>query len=1130
MEWKFYKIPCWEIISIIKDYIFQLGGANAFIRKTTIIMRLIIILLLTSIFTVHANGFTQSITVSKKNVTLKEVFQTIKSQTKLDFFYDKAIIDDNERISIRFTNATLNEVLAYCLADKGISYTIKNNAIILRRDNKEDFQQNEKNDEVVIPPLITGRITDSLGRPLSGATITVKGTDKKTMTDENGNFSIDVTPGAVLEVSMVGYRTKDVTVDNSSSISIVLSMMPATLDQVVVIGYGTQKQRDITGSVGIVKPEKNLQARPATNVQELLAGAVPGLNISKGSGAVGSGASLNIRGTSTIGPSSGVLVLIDGVPGNIYTLNPNDIESISVLKDAAAAAIYGSRAANGVMLVTTKTAKGVTNGKPAIDISSSVGLQNPQHMLDFVGSEDFMKMWDQALINDGKPALYGDQGIADLKAGKYADNKWYKEIYNKNTVINNNYLAISGKTDYVTYRLSGAYDYQNGNLPNNTYNRFIIRPNIGIKITKNLTLEANVQYTQTKILQPQGGTTGWQSQASRISPTDFIYNSQGEYASGSPMAGNPIAGVNDGGYNVQNVKEMLNIFDLTYTPLKNWNIKANYSNYTYDGRSTDKVNSYKLYNMDGSLNSTQNSVNQLTESSENNKKNILQLTTNYSINSSIHSFKVMAGYSQEYNKWSSFNASRQNFLFDGLDALSLGTTNKQNDGTLNDYAIQSFFARMNYDFDGKYLFQANIRADGSSMFGPGHRWGYFPSFSAGWNINNENFMKDVSWISQLKLRASWGMLGDALKAAYVSSDATYYASATVLNFSASNYGFNGAMVPGAWNGVVVDPNISWEKASVGNIGIDAAFLNQKLMVTIEAFRNVRSGILTQRVVPTEFGLSKGPWQNLMKMQSHGVEGLVSYNDKAGKFSWGIDVNAGFSRNKVLDMAGTGPWPATQVADAYVAEGLPYGLPYGLQAIGFFKSDDDVTKSPSQGSNIFPGNIKYKDVKADGIINGDDRVIFNKNVVPVNYGSNIRFGWKNIDFSANVYGVINTWRAMTGYEVWAFFLTQNARPMAKNSWTTDNPNATYPRLSIQYTSNDTKYSSFWLQKFSYLKLQNIQVGYALPHSLLEKAKISYLRLYLSAQNLATITGYKGFDPEGGWYPLSRTISFGVNLKF
>ena len=1054
-------------------------------------------------------AFAQHVSLTMNNVTVKQAMDALKKQSGYSFVFSSEDVDTKKKVSVDADDQKVEDVVRQILDGQSVTYEIKGKNIVVRSITQTSSSQQKK--------TITGTIVDPSGMPVIGANVMVKGTTNGTITDMDGKFSLEVASGATLMVSYIGFANQEIKVSNQTNLSIALKEDAEALDELVVVGYGTQKKINLTGSIGTIKTDETLKARPVTNVQELLAGSVPGMSVSKGSGAAGSGASINIRGTSTIGSSSGVLVLIDGVPGNIYTLNPNDIESISVLKDAASAAIYGSRAANGVMLITTKSSS--TSERPVVEVSSNIGIQNPQFMIDFVGTEDYMRLYDQALMNDGKDPYYGEQGIQDFRNGKYVDNQWYKDIYKKNTLINNTHVALSGKERSISYRFSVSNDYQDGTLPNNNYNRLIFKPDLTFNMRSNLKAHASFQYTQTNIKNPQGGTEIWQSQASRISPLTRITEENGLYAVGSSMAGNPIAGVNESGYSKERHKEMMAIFDVSYSPIKDWNIKGSVATYSHSTKTKDRVNTYYLYNENGDIAKTENQVSSLKETESYAYRTQIQFTTDYSFKiKEDHSFKALAGYSQEYYYTNNFWASRSDMPFDGIDVLDTGSSNKQNGGNAQDVAIQSWFGRLNYDYQGKYLLEATLRADGSSRFAKGNRWGVFPSFSAGWNINRETFMESANnWLSELKIRASWGVLGDAEKVGY-------YPTAQVLSYDPKAYAFNGSLVGGAYNGVAINRDISWEESQQTNIGLDFGIFNQKIKFTADYFINNRNNILYSAPVPTEFGLS-APLSNLLKMRSTGAEFIASYDDRANDFSWGLDVNASFSKNKVLEMGSSERWIE---GDAVTYLNDRYQLPFGYEAEGLFQSEEDIKNHAEQG-NVMPGNIKFKDQNGDNIINGDDRVVLNRKI-PVNYGANIRFGYKDFDFGINMYGVFNCKRYMSGYEGWAFYLSQNARPMHLDAWSETNKDASYPRLTLTNTSNDTQYNSFWLRNSAYLKIQNVQIGYTVPKDVLSKINIQYLRVYLSGQNLATITGYDGFDPEGGWYPLSRTFSLGFNLQF
>lgn len=1090
------------------------------------IMRVSLFMLFVCIFQLMATNTEAQNAIMKLEtnvISIGQLINQIEKQTDYLVVFRNREVDTERTIRVQEKSGKVISYLKDAFEGTDISYEFTNKYILLSKKNHSDAV----NDNQQLNRKITGTVKDNNGEPVIGANVSVKGTTNGTITDVDGNFSLEnISDNDIIVISYIGYTSQEIKAGKQTSLKIILKEDTQAIDEVVVVGFGTQKKVNLTGSIGTVKTDEVLKSRPVTNVQELLAGSVPGMVVSKGSGAAGSGASINIRGTSTIGNSSGVLVLIDGMPGNIYTLNPNDIESVSVLKDAASAAIYGSRAANGVVLVTTKTAKATE--RPTVEFSSNIGIQNPQFKLDFVGSEDFMRLYDQAMINDGKDAIYGEQGIQDLRAGKYVDNKWYKEIYKKNTIINNTHLALSGKERSIAYRFSISNDYQDGNLPNNNYNRLIFKPDMRFQILKNLEAHASLQYTQTNIKNPNGGTTRWQSQAARISPITPIRNSDGSYAAGGAMGGNPIAGVNESGYSKERHKEMMAIFDVTYSPLKDWNIKGNIATYSHNTTTKNRVSTYYLYDEEGNIAKTENRVSSLKETNTYNFRTQLQFTTDYSFKiASDHNFKVLAGYSQEYYKSDGFWASRDNMPFDNVDVLNTGSSNKQNgsaDGDGNEYAndvaVQSWFGRLNYDYQGKYLFEASLRADGSSRFAKNHRWGVFPSFSAGWNLHRESFMIETNnWLSELKIRASWGVLGDAEKVGY-------YPTAQILSYDPKIYAFNDKLVGGAYNNIAVNQNITWEESKYTNIGLDFGLFDQRIKLSADYFINMRDNILYRPPVPSEFGLN-APYSNLLKMKNQGMDIMAGYQDGNGDFHWGIDVNLSYSKNKVLEMGDSERWIENNTV-TYLND--RYQLPFGYEAIGLFQSEEEIANSPNQG-NVLPGNIKYKDQNGDNIIDGEDRVVLNRKI-PLNFGMNLSFGYKDFDFSLNMYGKLNTKKYLQGYEGWAFYLTDNARPMHLDAWSESNPDASYPRLTLTNTSNDydSRYNSFWLRTADYLKIQNVQVGYTVPQSVLERVNIKYLRVYLSGQNLATITGYDGFDPEGGWYPLARTFSFGFNLQF
>ena len=473
-----------------------------------------------------------------------------------------------------------------------------------------------------------------------------------------------------------------------------------------------------------------------------------------------------------------------------------------------------------------------------------------------------------------------------------------------------------------------------------------------------------------------------------------------------------IAGVNKSGYSKERHKEMMAIFDVSYSPLKDWNIKGNIATYSHNTTYKDRKNTYYLYDNDGNIAKTENQVSSLKETNTYNFRTQLQFTSDYSFKiAADHNFKVLAGYSQEYYKSDGFWASRDKLPFDGIDVLNTGSDNKQNgsadnDGNeySNDVAVQSWFGRLNYDYQGKYLFEASLRADGSSRFAKGHRWGVFPSFSGGWNIHREAFMMPASnWLSELKVRASWGILGDAEKVGY-------YPTAQILSYDPKIYAFNDKLVGGAYNNIAVNTNITWEESKYTNFGLDFGVLDQRIKLSADYFINMRDNILYRPPVPSEFGLN-APYSNMLKMKNQGMDIMASYQDSKGDFRWGVDVNLSYSKNKVLEMGDSERWIEDNNKVTYLND--RYQLPYGYEAIGLFQSEEEIASSPDQG-NVLPGNIKFKDQNNDNVIDEKDRVVLNRKV-PVNFGMNLSFGYKDFDFSMNMYGKLNFKKYLQGYE-------------------------------------------------------------------------------------------------------------------
>ena len=666
-----------------------------------------------------------------------------------------------------------------------------------------------------------------------------------------------------------------------------------------------------------------------------------------------------------------------------------------------------------------------------------------------------------------------------------------------------------------------------GTLPNNNYNRLIFKPDLTFQILKNLKVQASMQYTQTNIKNPQGGTDIWQSQASRVSPITAIKEQNGLYGVGSSMVGNPIAGVNESGYSKERHKEMLAIFSATYTPIKNWNINANVSTYTHDQNTKDRVNTYYLYDAEGNVAKTENLVSSYKETEAYSYRTMLQFTSDYTMSiADKHNLKFLVGYSQEYQKQEGFWASRDNLPFDGIDVIGIGgEDNKQNGNTTTqDVAIQSWFGRVNYDYDGKYLFEASLRADGSSRFAEGHRWGVFPSFSAGWNLHREDFMQNASsWLSELKIRGSWGTLGDAEKVGY-------YPTAQVLAYDPGIYTFGGVLVSGAYNNVAVNPDITWETSHSFNTGFDFAFWGGKLSGSVEYFSRKTTDMLYFKPVAPSMGYSRFP-ENVGSMINRGVELDLNSNIVNTKdFTWDINFNLTHFKNEVLELA---PELNGQLIDGgrIYREGESMYQLYLPKYVGVNPETGEsqwaLTEPNEAGETV---TTSYSEASSNRFATGD--------ILPKVYGG---FGtsltFHGFDFSiAFAYQLGGRILDYT----YQSLMSTDAQGSAwhvdmLNAWTPENTNTNVPRMNVKdlYTSN---LSDRWLTSSDYLSLQNITFGYTLPKSWTRKLQIDGIRLYFVADNVALWTARKGLDPRQGYvaadnvYSPIRTISGGISLNF
>ena len=979
--------------------------------------------------------------------------------------------------------------------------------------------------------------------PESLLLVVVKGTTNGTITDFDGNFSLDgIKKGDVIVISYVGYQTQEIKW-NGSPLNVILKEDSKTLSEVVVVGYGTQKKANLSGSVAMVD-SKELENRPIQNVSSGLQGLMPGVAITGTNGAPGQDAGkIRVRGIGTLN-EAGPYILVDGIEtGTLSAVDPNDIESISVLKDAASAAIYGSKAANGVVLITTKRGK---TGQTKISYSGYLSFQNATNMIERMGSYEYASLLNQALEAEGMSKRFNDTELQKFKDGNdplYPDTDWYDLAY-KTGVQHRHNVNINGGSENVKYMASLGYLNQTGILPNTGREQFNARTNLDMKINKRLSARMNLSFIKNDYSDASSAYYGGSSdqiirQLNLIAPWIVARYDDGTW--GTISDGSPIAWLDSGmkvnrdNYNFSGMAAVdYEIFDGLKLTLQGAYVN-NLQNYNY-------FQKYIKYNEN-----KESDPSQLDERFYKWDRTNYDALLNYNKNFGKHNIKGLLGWHTEKYNYKYQKAVRKKFPNNELTDMNAGDASTQsNEGYTAELAMISWFARINYDFAGKYLLEANIRADASSRFAEGHRWGYFPSFSGAWRISEEAFMESAkdSWLSGLKIRASWGQLGnqDALSG----SNNDYYPALNTYNLD-SKYAFGGSLNSGYYQRKYRLETISWEKASTWGVGVDFTLFN-KLNGSLDYYNRKTTGIIMDVTVPKEFALDAYK-DNVGSMRNSGIEINLSYNTKIGQVDFGIAGNFSYNKNEILDLGGGDPNKYLDATNGYSQRnkvGEAMNSYYIYRADGFFNSQEEADAYTAKYGNPFgktfkAGDLRYVDTNKDGKLTADDREYCGSSDPKIIYGFNINAGWKGIDLSLMFNGAAGVKRLFDGYEVYGNFSGDAAHPATiwRDAWTPDNHDASMPRIfydTNSASSSRSVQSDFWLQDTSYLRLKNLQLGYTLPKGWLNSVGVENIRIYYSVENLLTFDKMKiNIDPEStsqrlSSYPLLRTHAFGVNVTF
>lgn len=1088
-------------------------------------MKLTLLLTVIAVINLSAATYSQEkkLNVNLTSATIGKVFKVIEEQSDFNIFYKDNQINANKEVNLNMKNATINEILDKAFKNTHLSYTVLDKIIVITDKGMVKFQ-------------VTGTVVSGTDHtPITGATVSEKGTQNATITDANGKFKLDVkSSDAILVISFIGFESNEVPVNGSSSLDISLKEKTTLLNEVVVVGYGTQKKVNLTGSVASISP-KEIESRPITQASQALSGLVSGVTVSQGSGRPGNdGASIRIRGTGTFsGAGNDPLVLIDGLAASINDIDPNNIKSMSVLKDAASAAIYGTRAANGVILIETKRGQ---KGKLHVSYDSYAGWQKVTELPQFLESWEYATLKNEANANQGGTKVYTDEQIAKFKDGSDPDN--YPNVpHLKNLLTSgsgfqtNHNVSFMGGDEKNSYLFSLGYLLQDGIVTKNNYNKYNFLLNFDSQIKSNLTLKVNLNGFSSVTEEPrhyEGEMTSMIAFAVREpsifagKKTDGTYGYQDNYS--------PEAWVDSKSFVDRKNKNFLGGVELAWELFKGLTLsgKAGYKYYNYTNSS---YASDFVFNPNKTV-----GPNNLSVSSGDNSLLTLQSLLQYTKKAGLHDFNVLAGFSQEEYREDWTTGSRKDFPNNSLYELNAGSaTGMSATGSGSDWALRSYFGRFNYSFNERYLFEANARYDGTSRFPAKGRWGLFPSISAGWRISEESFIKDnANWIDNLKLRVSWGKLGN--------QNVGNYPYQNVLSLG-QNYSFGGNLSSGARLTTLANADINWEKTKVTDVGLDLTVLKGKLSMVIDYFDKTTSDILYNISVSQVLGLTPSE-VNAGEVSNKGVEVSLNYQTSIGKFNIRISPNFSYIKNRVTKIASV---------QQDIAKGLFVGQQlnaiYGYVADGLFVDAADVASYPTQPYAAEPGFVRYKDISGpDGVPDGKvdatyDRKVIGSSFPKYSYGATINADFKGFDFSLLLHGLGGFEKQMGSYEAFAFYNGgQIQKWQADNRWTLANPdrNALYPKLtSLSMSAGTIQTSTYWLRDASFLRVKNLQIGYSFSNNLIQKLNISKLRVFVSGQNLFSFNHfYEGWDPEMSqsigdntpFYPITSIYTFGVNVKF
>lgn len=1108
-------------------------------KKLLMQVKLTAIILFLACIQVNAEGFAQNVSFSGTNVSLKKVFSAIKKQTGYTVFCNYKILENADRVTLDLKNVPLEKLLTASLNNQKLDYSIVGKTIVI--EHRKEFVQKEAADEQdAAPPVeIKGAVTDKDGNPLQGVSVSVVGQTGGTTTDADGKFTLSIPNGqnAVLEFTSVGFVSKKINVGAQTSISIILEADITGLDDIVVVGYGTQKKTDLTGSVASVDGEDIVKSS-ATNVTNALAGRLPGITAVNGNGKPGTGSQITIRGISTFGDNS-ALIVVDGIVRSFDQIDPNEIESISILKDASATAVYGSRAANGVILVTTKRGR---TGKPTISYNGFAGIQNPTAYPKLMTGLEYATTKNVARQNMGLQPAFTEEEMADIRQGTKPEIDWYDLTLNKSAFQTQQNVSVTGGTDMVKYFMAAGYLNQNGLYDNLNYKRYSIRSNVDASINKNFTVSVDLDASRRNSNGSSYSPEAIFSDIMAAYPFDRTYNPDGTIFYTREQ--HPVEEIKTGYQkNVTDVLQATLTLKHELPFIKGLSVsgrasfgKEGFTSKFYQvpilmNRQDADGNTLEIYPFGG-----WNGKTALTESYSDYNTTTLNASLNYKASFGEHDVKAIALFEQFDAKSKNFYGFRTNFPANGLDELLYGgQVQKDANGSSFNDGRRSFVARVDYAFKNRYLLEGSFRSDGSVAFPASKKYGFFPAVSAGWKISQEDFFRNNSnldFFDNLKLRASYGLVGN---------DRNVY-SGRVPTFQYQQvYNLSSTIISGSnayasvRPGILPNPAVTWESASILDIGLDGSFWNRLLQFEIDYFYKRTSNILLSRIrsIPGTIGATL-PAENYAKVDNRGIEVSLSHQNNIGALNYFVKANASFAKSKVILL----DEPAN-IPDYLLQTGRPLGFIVGYQALGFFQSDEEVQNYlPQFNGGQKAGDVKYADINGDKKIDANDRTIISMdNSTPKILGG-LSFGgsYKGFDLAVLFQGATKMKKLLNGRSK-TFFNGGSHNNFADllDYWTPENRDAKYPRPWENQHPNNSLESSLYLRDASYIRLKSIDLGYTFSKAASEKIGARLIRVYFSGTNIFLFDKMKMFDPEientdGAYYPQQRTLNLGINLTF